>query len=299
MTNENQRAIRNVTLWGAGCNFVLVGLKFVAGIWGNSQVLVADAVHSLSDLLTDLAVLIGARYWTQPADKDHPYGHAKIETLVTLFIGVVLMIAGGKLVFDAVLVLRDTLREHTETAPPGHIALVAALVSIVVKEALYRVTARVGRKCHSSAVVANAWHHRTDALSSIPAALAVIGALTLGPTYSFLDPAGTIVVGGMIVYAAWVIIYPTFHSLMDMGTTAENIEKIRELVLSCPPATHPHRIRTRYLGANGMEVDLHIHVDGRTTVLESHALSHRIEEKLLESDLNIVDVTIHIEPSEK
>lgn len=295
---DEQKQIRAITLWGAFWNFVLVVLKLAAGILGNSHVLIADAVHSLSDFLTDLVVLVGAKYWTQPADDEHPFGHGKIEALVTIFVGLALMVTGGKLVYDAVLTLRTMLISPKTLAPavPGILALEAAIASIVIKETLYQVTAKVGQHCHSSAVIANAWHHRTDALSSIPAGIAVACVLWLGPSYAFLDPAGTIVVSFMIFYAAWMIVYPCIGTLLDAGVSAENIEKIREIVLSCPPASEPHKIRTRSLGASGLEVDLHIRVNGDMTVRESHALSHQIEKSLLDSDLRIVDVVIHIEP---
>ncbi|MDO5112901.1 MAG: cation diffusion facilitator family transporter [Planctomycetia bacterium] len=291
------RAIRCVTLWGAFSNLLLVILKMAAGMWGHSQVLVADAVHSLSDLVTDVVVLAGVRYWNCPADQEHPYGHAKVESLVTLFIGAALLLAGGNLIYEAVGTLREMLFEKNPVVTgPSWVALAAALISILAKEFLYRVTATVGQRYHSSAVVANAWHHRTDALSSIPAALAVGGMMFWGPMYSFLDPVGTILVGGMIMYAAWLILYPTLGTLLDAGTTVENVERIRQIVLSCPGTHQPHHIRTRALGSHGWEVDLHIRVRPEMTVCESHALSHVIEEKLLKSSLRIVDVNIHVEP---
>lgn len=291
------QAIQSVTLWGALTNFLLIFLKMSAGIWGHSQVLVADAVHSLSDLVTDMAVLIGVRFWNQPADREHPYGHAKLESLVTLFIGLGLMTAGGNLIYEAVVALQGMfLEKNPVVTGPGWIALAAAILSIGVKEFLYQVTAHVGRECHSSAVVANAWHHRTDALSSIPAALAVGGIMLGGAQYAFLDPVGTILVGGMILYAAWLILYPTLGTLLDAGTTTENIAQIEQIVLSCPGTHQPHHIRTRSLGNNDWEVDLHIRVQPEMTVRESHSLSHQIEQKLLKSPLGIVDVIIHIEP---
>ncbi|MDO4584788.1 MAG: cation diffusion facilitator family transporter [Planctomycetia bacterium] len=296
---SSAQAIQLITLWGALANFLLVLLKLAAGIWGHSQVLVADAIHSLSDLMTDAVVLIGVRFWQQPADQEHPYGHAKVESLVTLFIGSALLLAGGNLIYEAVVALQEMfLEKNPVVTGPGWIALAAAILSILIKEFLYQVTANVGRQCHSSAVVANAWHHRTDALSSIPAALTVGGIMLGGPMYSFLDPVGTILVGGMILYAAWLILYPTLGTLLDAGTTLENIGKIEEIVLSCPGTHQPHRIRTRSLGNNDWEVDLHIRVRPDMTVRESHSLSHLIERKLLDSPLGIVDVIIHIEPME-
>lgn len=296
--SKNQtKTIFNITLLGALVNIVLVILKFIAGIWGKSSVLVADAVHSLSDLVTDLAVIIGAKYWERPADEEHPYGHAKLETLVTLFIGGALMFVGFRLVAGAVTTLREMISNpNVEHATPGLIALAAAITSIILKEFLYQITARTGLRIHSSAVVANAWHHRSDALSSIPAAIAVGCCILWGPFYAFLDPVATILVGGMIFYAAWIIMYPTFGTLMDVSASPDTIHQIREIVTSIPGATNPHRIRTRSMG-KGFDVDLHVWVDGNTTVYESHALAHAIENQLKESkNLGIVDVIVHIEP---
>ncbi len=297
---KQSQEVLKITLLGAVINFILVILKFFAGIVGKSSVLVADAVHSLSDLVTDLVVIVGARYWERPADEEHPYGHAKLETLVTLFIGGALMLVGFRLIFGAVTTLHEMI--SNPGAPhdaPGVIALVAAIISIVVKEFLYQITARTGLRIHSSAVVANAWHHRSDALSSIPAAMAVGFCLLWGPFYAFLDPVATVLVGGMILYAAWMIMYPTFGTLMDVSASEETIEKIREVVNAIPGTKNPHRIRTRSMG-HGFDVDLHVWVDGNTTVYESHALAHTIENQLKEApNLQIVDVIVHIEPIRK
>lgn len=289
--------VYRITLLGAVLNFALIILKLFAGIWGRSSVLIADAVHSLSDFVTDIAVIVGARYWERPADGDHPYGHAKLETIITLFIGAALMAVGGKLVFSAVGVLHQmVMNPEYGFILPGKIALVAACMSIVVKEFLYRVTARVGEKIHSSAVVANAWHHRSDALSSIPAAFAVGCCLIFGERYAFLDPVATILVGGMIFYAAWQIMYPTFGTLMDAGASKESVTLIETIVREIPGTHNPHKIRTRRMG-NGFDVDLHVWVDGNMTVRDSHQLAHEIESRLKATDgLQILDVIVHVEP---
>ena len=290
-------AIYRITLLGAFLNLALVVLKFVAGFLGNSSVLVADAMHSLSDFVTDFVLILGAKYWAADADEGHPYGHAKLETIVTLFIGAALMIVGGRLILGAISTLSSMIFDAAYHHPmPGKIALIAALVSILVKEFLYRVTAKVGRNVHSSAVVANAWHHRSDALSSIPAALAVGCCLLWGEKYAFLDPVATVLVGGMVFYAAWIILYPTFGTLMDAGASRETIQKISEIVKATPGVSNPHHIRTRSMG-QGYDVDLHVWVNGTMTVHESHQLAHTIEKTLKQApDLKILDVIIHIEP---
>lgn len=292
------RTIQRITVLGAVVNLALLVAKFVAGIVGHSQVMIADAVHSLSDFVTDIAVILGAKYWERPADEEHPYGHARLENLVTLFIGAVLFLVGLKLIGNAVVTLSQMIRNENYTpATPTYFALGTALASILLKEVLYQLTVRVGRKIHSTAVVANAWHHRADALSSIPAAVAVGATLFRGEFYAFLDPVGTVLVGGMILITACQILYPAFHTLMDSGTTKENRAKILEIVRSCPGVYEPHKLRTRSLG-NGLDIDLHVRVDGDMTVSESHQLSHEIEERLLASPLDILDVMVHIEPRE-
>jgi cation diffusion facilitator family transporter len=168
-TADTIGAIRRVTWLGAFVNLFLTSFKFVAGILGHSSVMIADAVHSLSDLITDAAILLGMHFWSHPADQEHPYGHAKIETLVTLFIGAVLAAVGIGLLYDAVLSLIGILNQKADPPPPTWLPLSAALVSIAVKEWLYRVTVKVGMETKSSATIANAWHHRSDAMSSVPA----------------------------------------------------------------------------------------------------------------------------------
>lgn len=294
---KNVSAVFRITLLGAFMNLFLVILKFTAGFFGGSSVLIADAVHSLSDFLTDFAVLAGAKYWGMPADESHPHGHAKLESLVTLFIGAALAFVGFKLIAGAVGELQGMIA-HPEVPRqiPGVWALTAALISILVKEFLYRITARVGRRIRSSAVIANAWHHRTDSLSSIPAALAVGGCLCLGNRYAFLDPAGALVVGAMILYAAWMILYPACQTLMDAGASEMIVQKIEEKVSAVPGASNPHKIRTRSTG-HGFEVDLHVWVEGEMTVFESHRMAHAIERVLKSAaELDILDVFVHIEP---
>lgn len=292
-------ALRRVTWLGMAINFGLSGLKFLAGHFGHSSVLIADAVHSFSDLSTDLAVLIGSRYWDRPADEDHPNGHAKIETMVTLAIGAALLLVGFGLIRSAVLTLNGMIADGWTAPPPRLIALIAALISIIVKEWLYHITARVGRRCKSEAVIANAWHHRSDALSSIPAALAVGAALLFGQKYAFLDPVGTVVVSCMILYAAFNIIRPAVSTLLDRGVTNEKVALIRSAVTENAEIQGVHKIRTRPLGGGRLAVDLHIQVDPEMTVRLAHRLSHHISSDIHEKIPDVVDVVAHIEPSDQ
>ena len=198
-TQVSNAALRRITWLGMILNLALAAMKATAGIFAHSQVLVADAVHSLSDLSTDVAILVGSRFWTRPADEDHPYGHAKLETMVTVFIGLVLGVVACELIATAIHRLYLLIEGNTFPLP-GMPAFIAAVVSIIVKEWLFHRTALIGRRCRSTAILANAYHHRSDAISSIPAALAVGVCLFFGPKYSFLDPVGTILVSCMIFF---------------------------------------------------------------------------------------------------
>lgn len=294
-SGQNLKEIRRITWIGLWTNLGLTGIKLLAGVIGNSTVLIADGIHSFSDLATDVAILVGSRFWGQPADRCHPYGHAKIETLVTLLIGLSLIFVSIGLIYGAVESLVGLLYREEPPAAPTWVPFAAALISIVVKEYLYQITAGLGTRIKSSAVVANAWHHRSDALSSIPAALAVGGCLFFGEQYAFLDPVGTVVVAFMVVYAAWEILQPSFGALIDAGTTQSHYEKIADTIRSFPEVHDKHKLRTRQLGPSGISVDVHIQVDPEMSVRNAHSLCHRIKEKLKE-DRRIVEVFIHVEP---
>ena len=289
-------AVYRITWFGAIINLFLTGFKFVAGVAGHSSVLIADAVHSLSDLVTDFVILFGVRYWNLPADQKHPYGHAKIETLITLFIGVVLAFVGIGLIIEAVRSLLNIIVHAHQPPPPTWLPLVAAFVSIIIKEWLYRITVKVGMTTKSSATIANAWHHRSDALSSIPAVAAVGACLLFGPEYVFLDPVGTVVVSFMILHVAWQITQPTFTALLDSGASELQCRAIADEIRSFTEVKDLHKLRTRYVGPTGLVVDVHVLIDPNMSVTEAHALSHRIERKLLQSGENIIDVFVHVEP---
>lgn len=289
LTGSNVAAVRRVTLVGLATNVALSGLKFAGGILGHSQAVVADAVHSLSDSATDLVVLVGVRYWSRPPDEAHPHGHRRIETVVTASIGVILAAVAAGLAYNALATLPA---RHAN--PPGWIAFAAAVLSIVSKEVLYRWTVRRGKRLRSSAVVANAWHHRSDGLSSVPAALAVAGA-ALHPAWSFLDHVGAVVVSLFILQAAWRITWPALGQLVDAGASRKERERIRDIVLATSGVGRLHALRTRYVGA-GLQVDLHILVDGQLTVRQGHDISETVKRRLLDQEPDVVDVLVHIEP---
>jgi cation diffusion facilitator family transporter len=281
--------VRRVTWVGLAVNLLLAGLKFVGGALGASQAVLADAVHSLSDSTTDLAILIGVRFWSAPADRDHPHGHRRIETLITALIGLSLAAVAVGLTYNALTTL-----EQPHARPPGWIAFAAATASIAFKEALYRWTAAVGRRVRSTAVIANAWHHRSDGLSSVPAALAVAGA-RLYPAWSFLDHIGAIVVSLVILQAAWRIVWPALKELTDIGAPDEQREQIRGIALGTEGVEQVHAIRTRYVGSS-LAVDLHVLVDGEMSVRQGHEISAEVKRRLLAQGPELVDVVVHLEP---
>ena len=288
---EVGRLVRRVTVAGMTVNLVLVGAKLAGGWFFRSQALLADAVHSLSDLVTDMAVLFGVRYWSAPPDRAHPYGHGRIETLISAFIGVALASVAGGLIWRAVESLRAGSGEVPELP-----AFVIALLSVALKEWIFVRTRQCARKVGSSALAANAWHHHSDALSSIPAA-AAIAVSHFFPKLRFIDPVGALLVSLFILHAAWKITLPTLRELADTGLSERETAELYRIVASVPGILGTHALRTRKVGSS-MLVDLHILVDADMSVREGHRLSHVVREKLEKSGMKITDVVVHLEPFE-
>ncbi len=286
------RIVRRVTLWGLLVNLLLSATKFVTGIMSDSQALVADAFHSLSDSVTDIVVIVGAPFWSAPADSDHPYGHGRIETMVTVVIGVMLGVVGLALAYNALATLAVE-----DTTNPGWLAFAVACLSIVVKEWLYRWTARVGRRIKSSAMIANAWHHRSDAFSSIPVAVAVLGA-QIRPSWTFLDHVAALLVALMIMQATWRIIAPALQQLSEAGVSEIENKVLDGLARDTAGVRSVHGLRTRRLGP-GLFVDLHVLVDPGLTVHEGHEIARAVKQRLLHEGEDVVDVLVHIEPFEE
>ncbi len=280
--------IRRAAWVGLVVNLVLVAIKAAAGIIGHSHAVLADAVHSLSDLVTDVALIVGVRFWSAPADDDHPHGHGRIETLVTAAIGL-------SLAAVAVGLGHDAIRGGGQAAAPTTIALVGALVSIISKEILYHWTVGVALRCDSPALAANAWHHRSDALSSLPAALAVGVALIL-PAWAFVDRIGAALVCVFILVAALRIVRPVLAQLADHGAPHKDRALLESLAEKVPGVRGVHALRTRYSGPK-LQVDLHIEVDGDLTVSAGHAIAHAVQSKLVGDGPGVIDVVVHIEPA--
>lgn len=292
MTREKE--IVRITLWGSLVNVVLTALKFAAGVLGCSAAMIADAVHSLSDLLTDAVVLLFVRISSRPADNDHPYGHGKYETLATTIVAIALLAAGGVLAAEGVEKILTALRGE-ELVMPGRVALWAALISIAAKELIYRLTIRVGKRVQSSALEANAWHHRTDALSSVATAVGVGGALLFGGKWAVLDPIAAVLVSVFIIATAGKLLHEAVQDLMEKSLPQEVEQQIRSIVATDSEMSEMHHLRTRRVG-NVYSIEMHLRMHGDVSLYEAHRHSMILEQKLRERFGEQTMVTIHLEP---
>lgn len=288
---DSIKRIRQITWVGMLINILLAIFKIIAGIFGHSHAVFADGLHSFSDTVTDMAVIAGSYYWSKPADREHPYGHKRLETTVAIFIGGLLMTAGVAIGWNAVL----HLNVQQKTAP-GSIALIAALISIFTKEFLYRWTNAVGSQVNSPSLLANAWHHRLDALSSIPVFIAV-GIAFVFPAWDMLDHLAAFIVSILICYSAVKIILSGFKGLIDEGAPFETCEQIKEIALLNQMVLQVHNIRTRFTG-NSLQVDLHVVVDGAMTVYDGHLVAEDVKKRIMTHGPDVIDVVVHIEPKE-
>lgn len=287
---ETNKTIVRVTLIGMFLNIALSVVKMILGVLGNSSALVADAFHSLSDIISDVAVLVGVRFWSAPADSDHPHGHKKIEIVTSFFIGMLLFFVGVGIIYRAIVDIK--LGERT---PPMLITLVAAVLSIISKEILYRWTAFYGVKLKSSALVANAWHHRSDAISSLPVFFSILIA-SIFPNLGIVDVVGAIIVSGFILQASYKIMREAFDTLVDASAPVEVVEKIQSIILGYPEVRGYHHLRTRYLGSSAISVDFHMEVDPMMPVFQADRIAHEVEDKLVVQIDEVVDVVIHLDP---
>lgn len=287
--------IMKITVLGSLANFLLLIFKFVAGWLGNSSAMIADAVHSLSDFITDVIVLLFIHISSKPKDKGHDYGHGKFETLATSIIGIVLMCVGIGLFWESSNKIVGFYFKGEELESPRMIALIAALVSILVKELLYRVTLVVGKKENSQALIANAWHHRSDAFSSIGTALGIGGAILLGDQWRILDPLAAVIVSIFIVRVALKLVIPAINDLLEQSLPAEVENEIISIIEETPEVRNPHNLCTRRIG-NDFAIEVHIRVDGNTTVMHAHEITRDIEQKLRDKFGLATHITLHVEP---
>lgn len=290
-----EKNIYAVTLKGSAINAVLIVLKFIAGFIGRSSAMVADAVHSLSDFISDIIVLIFIKIAGKSKDKGHDYGHGKFETLATMIIGILLVFAGIGLMINGIETVMRSI--NGESLPrPTILALVIAVISILSKEWLYRYTIRIGKKLDSQAVIANAWHHRSDAVSSLGTFIGIAGAIFLGDKWRILDPIAAIVVSVLIIKSGYDIVKPCVNELLEASLPEVQEKEITNLVMSVPGIVYIHNLRTRRIG-NEIAVDLHAKMDGRLTLLDAHEKATAAENaiKSVFGDNSIIN--IHMEPA--
>lgn len=296
-TTDREKKIVNVTLVGSAGNAILVALKFVAGVLSHSSAMIADAVHSLSDFITDIIVLIFVGISAKPQDQSHDYGHGKFETLASMFISLALLAAAIGIIVSGAVKFVSWLNGEDLSAP-GRLALWVALFSIIIKELMFRYTARKGKELNSPALTANAWHHRSDALSSIAAAIGIGGAVIIGGRWTVLDPLASIVVGAMLVKVALKIMKPSLGELTDESLPEMTEEEIMEIISSFKDISEPHNLRTRRIG-NRIAIEAHIRMDGEMSLLQAHEITSEIEKKLKSRFGDQTIVTLHMEPTHK
>lgn len=289
-----EKEIYKVTLAGSAVNALLIALKFMAGIVGRSSAMVADAVHSLSDFITDIIVLVFVRISGKPRDAGHEYGHGKYETFATMIIGLILAAAGVALGVNGVELVVGSFNGHVLPSP-GWPALAVAVVSIAAKEVMYRYTVSAGRRLNSQAVVANAWHHRSDAISSLGTLVGVGGAMFLGSRWHILDPLAAVVVSGFIIKSGYDIIRPSIAELLESALPPEEQAEILEIIRSVPEIDDVHNMRTRRVG-NDIAIDLHAKMDGEMTLTHAHAIASEAEHRLRERFGPRTLINIHMEP---
>lgn len=278
-----------MTLVGVLVNTILFLLKLMTGIFGNSQALIADAVHSISDLFTDVAVLIGLKIRHKPPDEKHHFGHARVETLASSFVGIILIGTALYLGIDAAF----SIYSHAESHPTT-LALMGAGASVVLKEILYQYTIRTGRRINSQLLVANAWHHRSDALSSVAVLVGVAGT-QIEPSWYFLDAFAALLVSFFIVKVGLDILKEALHEFTDTAPEPEVIDKIRHCVLTVNGVNAAHDLKVRTSGGR-YQMEIHIVVDGQLTVLEGHKLAKAVENCLIEDVGNFDRITVHVDP---
>lgn len=293
--SSREKGIYKVTIVGSIVNFLLLVFKFFAGIAGHSAAMLADAVHSLSDFITDIVVIVFVRIAGKPEDKGHDYGHGKYETLATAIIGLLLLCVGFGIFWNGASSIYTFLRGG-QLESPGVVALVAALVSIVSKEILYQYTVIQGKKLNSQAVIANAWHHRSDALSSIGTAIGIGGAILLGDHWRVLDPVAAVVVSFFIMKVSVRLLIPCVDELLEKSLPEDVEKEIEQTVLSFPGVSQPHHLCTRRIG-NYYAIELHVRMDGKITLEEAHSTATAIENKLKEMFGKGTHVGIHVEPT--
>lgn len=291
---QRKSEIRRITLWGAVVNLLLTAGKLVAGALGHSAAMVADGVHSLSDLISDVVVLAFTHISAKGKDRDHSFGHGKFETLATLIISIILVIVGGKLMSEGIRSIIDIIN-GTVLPRPGIIALAAAAVSIAAKEILYHVTMKTGKRVQSPVVIANAWHHRSDALSSIGSLLGIGGAIILGSKWTILDPIVSCAISIAIIIVAFRMAMPSIAELLEASLPEEIENQITATASAVEGVRDFHELKTRRNGISFI-IDAHMTVDPDISIVEAHNIATRVEEALRAKFGSETQISIHMEP---
>ncbi len=293
-----EKTILRVTWVGFFVNVILSGGKLTAGILGRSGAMIADAIHSISDFATDLIVLIFVKISSRPADEKYRYGHGKFETLATFLVGIVLIFVAFELIRNNGKTILAILSKEIIPERPGQIALWAAGASIIVKEILFWYTRLKGKQVNSSAVMANAWHHRSDAFSSVATLIGIGLAYFLSDKWRILDPVAAVFVGILIIRVAYKFLKPTFEELMERSLPREEENRIMDIIAAeFPVVKDPHKLKTRRIG-NGRAIQLDIRLDGSLTVHESHRIAAAIEDRFVLEFGPDTHVIVHVDPYE-
>ena len=293
--NQREKEIYKVTIVGALANVTLLIFKFVAGIISNSAAMIADAVHSLSDFITDVVVIVFVKISSKPQDKSHDYGHGKFETLATLIIGIALLFIGQMILYNGVSATYRCIWLGEELHRPGMIAFWAAIFSIILKEAVYQYTVFKGKNLNSQAVIANAWHHRSDAFSSIGTAVGIGGAIFLGDKWVVLDPIAAIVVSVFIINVSLKIIIKSINELLEKSLPDEIENEIIKVAESFDMVKDVHDLRTRRIG-NNIAIEMHLLMDGNLSLQCTHNTTELIESELRKKYGEHTHIAIHVEP---
>ena len=291
---DREKKAARVTWVGFFTNLILSAAKIVAGVVGRSSAMVADGIHSLSDFVTDFIVIIFIKISSKNEDSDHPYGHGKFETFATMLISFALFIVAIGIFYSGSVKIYEVLNGRT-IERPSYLALIMAAVSIVVKEGLYWYTIIIGRKIDSPAVIANGWHHRSDAFSSIGTLIGISGAMFLGERWRILDPITSVIVGIFIIGVAYKLARPSIQELLEMSLPQEIEQNIEQKIQATPGVITFHHLRTRKNG-NAFIIDMHIKVDARSSIVEAHDIATHVENNLKAAFGKHTQVNVHIEP---
>ena len=292
---DRLKDIRSITIWGAVVNIALTVAKIVAGVVGRSAAMIADGIHSLSDLLSDIVVLVFTHISSKGKDRDHSFGHGKFETLATLIVSIILVVVGAKLMSGGIKSIISVV--NGEVIPkPGYIALAAAVISIVAKEILYQATVKVGKEVNSPVVVANAWHHRSDALSSIGALIGIGGAIILGDKWTVLDPIASCCISIAIIVIAVKMALPSLSELLETSLPEDIEAEIVRTASEISGVRDIHELKTRRNGISFI-IDAHITVDPSISIVEAHDIATNVEDALQLKFGNETQINIHMEPA--